>query len=1730
MHDALKPLRGRAGSGATRVLGFIVLAIATTILGPARDAPGTPVGKTGPVDRVGSKPTAPGNYDIRVHGRAMLPDLIADHIPGGLESLSRAEQVRRAARGVALDRLRSRVPGLEVRFSTLVGGAEVVRTSRGWLTDPDPARSATEISLSFLRRHAALYGLDARQVADLRTHGESTNRRSGLRMVRIEQTIGGMPVFQSETRVTLDRHGRIIRTVGRIVPGLDPGQIGGGDRITARDALRVALDSVGIQADTSDMMEQMRAMDRRTVDLIPRPGGPIHGPVRSRVVLFPLTAGVAIPAWAQVFSADGPQDWYTVVDARGGRLIYRKDIQHRASTEQARFSVYTRSGGLVEESPAPGSPNTLTPGSNQQFPGIDRRTESMLANQDLVASPNGWVPDGGTTTAGNNIDAYLDRNGDDSPDAGTVDGDGRPVGNPDAQSRNRDFLGSSPRDFAFLPPPQGANPMLGDAPSLVRFQRGVITGLFYLGNQFHDRMHALGFDAAAGNFQTDNFNAGGLGLDALKAQAQAGANAGAANNANISVPPDGIPPTMRMYVWPGPAPERDGGLDASLVIHELAHGLSSRLVGDAAGLNWYPGVGMGEGWSDFYALSLLHGSAADSPDGQYALGSYALYGFNTYFLDNYLYGIRRFPYTTDNIINPLTWADVDDVTASPGGGIQPSPLGQSAYGAYEVHNSGEVWALSLWEVRSRVIAAHGGDVVLGNDLMLQIVTDALKMTPHDPSFTDGRDALIDADCATQACANEESIWAGFADRGLGYGAEASLGYAAHVGVRESFVVPHLDVAGIAVDDGAGDGDGFIDPGETIAITVTLRNPWREPGKGVPSASATLSTSTPGVLIGDAVAQYGTIPAQGGAAGDPLTFTVDGEVRCGVPLEFELATTSALGHATVRFVLRVGAPVGTGTPITWRRTNPGGLTIPENTPTGVIDTLSVPDDLEIADVDFRVDSLLHTAIGDLTMALKGPSGLGMDLIFRPGACDLFNCFLGQNLGDNLSGAVFDDAATADLLLVGSGAAPFTGRWLPVFNSPAWGHPDPVGQLGRFNGSGTRGDWTVFVADHEINDLGSLDSWSLIVTPVAYSCCHAADSDTDRVGDSCDNCPTVSNMNQFDGDADGAGDACDCLPLDPDVDSLPGEVSGPGFAADAMTLSWSPPGPGSGSGAVHDLVRGDLAALPVGVGPGEVCLLSSATATAAVDTDRPPVGRGYWYVVRATNVCGAGSYGVTSDGTDRTTTTCAFTALPDLIVTTLSEPPASGRVGTTFEVSERVSNRGSLAAGSSVTHYYLSIDGLKDEGDIRLIGSRTVPPLAPNQDEGGTASVSIPEGIVGDAYYLLACANDTLAFAEGDGTNNCRSSLGRVQIGRPDLVTTTISSPPPEDPSGTMMELWDSVRNQGQEASAPSTSQYYLSLDGLRDAADILLNGSRSVPALARFETSQGMTRVMVPQGIPPGEYRLLACADDTLLVTESDETNNCLSSGSYATVGYPDLTESAVSEPPGSAVSGTTTLVVTDTVTNQSPVTAKSSLSRTYLSLDTAKGGDLTLGASHLVPALGPLGSVTLSASAIVPASTPSGLYHLLVCADDDQVVTESDETNNCRASVTRVQIAQPLLPDLVETALSDPPALALVGLGFSVTDTTRNQGTANSVGSSTRYYLSLDTSRNAGDWLLSGARSVPALAPGAASTGTITPIVPTTVSEGFYYLLACADDLSQMVEYDETNNCRASATQVEIVH
>jgi subtilase family serine protease len=279
-------------------------------------------------------------------------------------------------------------------------------------------------------------------------------------------------------------------------------------------------------------------------------------------------------------------------------------------------------------------------------------------------------------------------------------------------------------------------------------------------------------------------------------------------------------------------------------------------------------------------------------------------------------------------------------------------------------------------------------------------------------------------------------------------------------------------------------------------------------------------------------------------------------------------------------------------------------------------------------------------------------------------------------------------------------------------------------------------------------------------------------------------------------------------------------------------------------------------------------------------------------------------------------------------------------------------------------------------------------------------------------------------------------------------------------------------------------------------------------------------------MPVGTYRLLACADDKKVVPEILEGNNCTAAPTTVTVALPDLVETALSTPTTVAGPGAA-FTVTDTVRNTSAtLSAAASSTRYYLSANvTRDAADVLLTGTRGVPSLAAGGTSTGSRTVTIPLATAIGTYYLIACTDDLLKVRESSETNNCMASAATLRVGW---PDLVTTGVSDPPAAAVPGGKFTVTDTVLNGGDAPARSSTTGYYLSLDGTKNAADVRLSGTRSVADLQPGAASTGSKTVTVPTSTLPGTYLLLACADDLNKVGESNNANNCRASALAVVI--
>ncbi|XJO78593.1 hypothetical protein BDV3_003006 [Batrachochytrium dendrobatidis] len=91
--------------------------------------------------------------------------------------------------------------------------------------------------------------------------------------------------------------------------------------------------------------------------------------------------------------------------------------------------------------------------------------------------------------------------------------------------------------------------------------------LFYIGNIVHDISYQYGFTEAAGNFQKDNFGKGGEGNDVVVINVQSTAGT---DDAKFYAPADGQPGEMDMFRFTTTTPNRDGGLDNVIPIHDLS--------------------------------------------------------------------------------------------------------------------------------------------------------------------------------------------------------------------------------------------------------------------------------------------------------------------------------------------------------------------------------------------------------------------------------------------------------------------------------------------------------------------------------------------------------------------------------------------------------------------------------------------------------------------------------------------------------------------------------------------------------------------------------------------------------------------------------------------------------------------------------------------------------------------------------------------------------------------------------------------------------------------------------------------------------------------------------------------------------------------------------------------------------------------------------------------------------
>ncbi|MDD5321663.1 MAG: M36 family metallopeptidase [Methylococcales bacterium] len=763
-----------------------------------------------------------------------------------------------------ISKMARKVPDLAFTFDKVSGVISSLSSHTGYLTEPKTGQEALPVVMDFLTTNAAMLGMSSKDLSSLEVTDRVYSKLTGATHIFMRQVHEGLPVYNSQMQVNLDRGQRILSVNNSVMtdmaasvtvtkPGIDlPAAVS-----KAAQHLGVSLTNPPKIINAATGVQQITSVD---------PGGISLEPIQGKLMWLPIHKGMMRLVWNfQIHTLDQQHVYDFTVDAESGKVWTRFDW---VASDQ--YRVYAR--------PAE-SPNHITP-----QPPADGRT---LVNNPATAtaSPFGWHDTNGsagaefTMTRGNNVHAYTDTDSNNAPDAGSSPNGGTTL--------NFDFpinLNSAPGSY----------------------QNSAVANLFYWNNIIHDVQYQYGFDEAAGNFQTNNYGKGGLGGDAVQAEAQDGSGK---NNANFLTPADGTAPRMQMYLWDRTNPERDGDLDNGIIIHEYGHGISTRLVGGPSNVNCLtnsqqPGEGLSDWWSLVYTAKASDRGTNPRGIGTYAIGQ-PVSGA----------GIRPQPYSTDPAVNTWTYASINGMRIP--------------------HGVGAVWAQAAWEVYWALVDRWGFDPNLynamgnaGNQRMMLYVNEGLKNTACNPAFTQVRDGIIDAAKVLHGGEDVCRLWTAFAAFGLG--TDAVSGGPGSTSPTNGFSVP------VACQVITGPVTAITAPtsGANVAGIITI----------------TASANDPGGIVRVEFLIDGNLA--GTATSSPYSITLDTRTLSNGSHTLESRARNAAGN------------IGTSTPVTFSVTNPTVddkppvISVSESGTSGTITlNATATDNVGVTKVEFYVDNTL-----------------------------------------------------------------------------------------------------------------------------------------------------------------------------------------------------------------------------------------------------------------------------------------------------------------------------------------------------------------------------------------------------------------------------------------------------------------------------------------------------------------------------------------------------------------------------------------------------------------------------------------------------------------------------------------------------------------------------------------------------------------------------------------------------
>jgi len=410
-----------------------------------------------------------------------------------------------------------------------------------------PAHDTPEAAARrYLVQHAALYRLSRADLDAAYVHRVHDIGRGGV-IVFFRQRVAGLEVARNELKVLMTRDLALVALTGSLHERVDRAQAESGSqgvravfRYPPAEAVSGALGDLYGLSLAGGVQEVGTAIAGHSLfDLVPNDTGGRAGislvtPAQVMPVYFPV-AGRLVPAYSIELLArragDGSRQGYEyVLDASDGRVLHRRN---RIVSDVYSYQVWADADGTPQDGPQEDytpHPRGVPDGIEPAFVPPGFVAVDGLVHSDGRVDP--WLPLGATKTAGNNVRAYADHY---DPDGFTEGKDTQASVLPDTHDFHYEYV-------------TRMGPLASESQ-----KHAAVVQLFYTTNWLHDYFYSSGFDELAGNAQDDNYGRGGVGGDALRAEAQnLGPNALMRNNALTYVTPDGRPPVMEFYLWEVP--------------------------------------------------------------------------------------------------------------------------------------------------------------------------------------------------------------------------------------------------------------------------------------------------------------------------------------------------------------------------------------------------------------------------------------------------------------------------------------------------------------------------------------------------------------------------------------------------------------------------------------------------------------------------------------------------------------------------------------------------------------------------------------------------------------------------------------------------------------------------------------------------------------------------------------------------------------------------------------------------------------------------------------------------------------------------------------------------------------------------------------------------------------------------------------------------------------------------